>query len=51
SLEKPIYTRTARYGHFGKTPKEDGGFSWEKTDLADEMRFIAGQMKKGLSTC
>lgn len=32
-LNKPIYERTAAYGHFGRTPDADGGFSWEKTDL------------------
>ncbi|AJE46039.1 methionine adenosyltransferase [Celeribacter indicus] len=33
-LNKPIYQRTAAYGHFGRAPDEDGGFSWERTDLA-----------------
>jgi S-adenosylmethionine synthetase len=33
SLNKPIYARTAAYGHFGRAPEADGGFSWEKTDL------------------
>ncbi len=33
-LNKPIYARTAAYGHFGRTPEADGGFSWERTDLA-----------------
>ncbi|MEX2642648.1 MAG: methionine adenosyltransferase [Acetobacterales bacterium] len=37
-LNKPIYARTAAYGHFGREPEADGGFSWEKTDLADELR-------------
>jgi S-adenosylmethionine synthetase len=37
-LNRPIYARTAAYGHFGRTPDADGGFSWEKTDLADELR-------------
>ncbi|MEQ6201575.1 methionine adenosyltransferase [Sulfitobacter sp. HNIBRBA2951] len=32
-LNKPIYQRTAAYGHFGRAPEADGGFSWEKTDL------------------
>jgi S-adenosylmethionine synthetase len=32
-LNKPIYARTAAYGHFGRKPEKDGGFSWEKTDL------------------
>jgi S-adenosylmethionine synthetase len=33
-LNKPIYARTSAYGHFGRKPDADGGFSWEKTDLA-----------------
>ena len=33
-LSRPIYRRTAAYGHFGRAPEKDGGFSWEKTDLA-----------------
>jgi S-adenosylmethionine synthetase len=33
-LNRPIYRRTAAYGHFGRPPEKDGGFSWEKTDLA-----------------
>jgi len=34
SLDRPIYARTAAYGHFGRAPEADGGFSWERTDLA-----------------
>ncbi len=37
-LNKPIYARTAAYGHFGRTPDADGGFSWEKTDLAEALK-------------
>jgi S-adenosylmethionine synthetase len=37
-LSRPIYRRTAAYGHFGRTPEKDGGFSWEKTDLADSLK-------------
>lgn len=37
-LNRPIYRRTAAYGHFGRTPDEDGGFSWERTDLIDDLR-------------
>jgi len=37
-LNRPIYRRTAAYGHFGRAPEKDGGFSWEKTDLADQIR-------------
>ena len=40
-LNRPIYARTAAYGHFGRTPDSEGGFSWEKTDLADELRKLA----------
>jgi S-adenosylmethionine synthetase len=40
-LNRPIYARTAAYGHFGRTPDADGGFSWEKTDLADELKKLA----------
>jgi S-adenosylmethionine synthetase len=36
-LNKPIYQRTAAYGHFGRAPDEDGGFSWERTDLIDAL--------------
>lgn len=36
-LNKPIYARTAAYGHFGRQPDADGGFSWEKTDLVDAL--------------
>jgi len=36
-LNKPIYARTAAYGHFGRHPDADGGFSWEKTDLVDAL--------------
>ena len=37
-LCKPIYRRTAAYGHFGRTPEADGGFSWERTDLAEALK-------------
>ncbi len=37
-LNKPIYQRTAAYGHFGRKPEQDGGFSWEKIDLVDELK-------------
>ena len=36
-LNKPIYARTAAYGHFGREPDVEGGFSWEKTDLAEQL--------------
>ena len=38
-LNKPIYSRTAAYGHFGRAPEADGGFSWEKTDLIDALKL------------
>ena len=37
-LNRPIYRRTAAYGHFGRAPEADGGFSWERTDLADAIK-------------
>jgi S-adenosylmethionine synthetase len=41
-LNKPIYTRTSSYGHFGRTPEKDGGFSWEKTDLVKDLKSAFG---------
>ena len=38
NLNRPIYQRTSAYGHFGRNPDPDGGFSWERTDLVDELR-------------
>ncbi len=40
-LNRPIFARTSAYGHFGRAPEADGGFSWEKTDLADTLRRLA----------
>ncbi len=37
ALTKPVYARTSAYGHFGRAPEEDGGFSWEKTDLIEAL--------------
>ncbi len=37
-LNRPIYARTAAYGHFGREPEADGGFSWERTDLAEALK-------------
>jgi len=37
-LNRPIYARTSAYGHFGRAPQADGGFSWERTDLADRLK-------------
>ncbi|HXZ16968.1 MAG TPA: methionine adenosyltransferase [Roseiarcus sp.] len=39
-LNRPIFARTSSYGHFGRTPDGDGGFSWERTDLADALRRL-----------
>jgi S-adenosylmethionine synthetase len=38
SLNRPIYRRTSSYGHFGREPEDDGGFSWERTDLAKDLQ-------------
>ena len=40
-LNRPIFARTSAYGHFGRSPDADGGFSWERTDLADSLRRLA----------
>ncbi|MGQ3041404.1 MAG: methionine adenosyltransferase [Brevundimonas sp.] len=40
-LNKPIYARTAAYGHFGRDADPDGGFSWEKTDLVEKLKALA----------
>ncbi|HHI69526.1 MAG TPA: methionine adenosyltransferase [Rhodobacteraceae bacterium] len=37
-MNRPIYARTAAYGHFGRAPASDGGFSWEKTDLVEALK-------------
>ena len=39
-LNKPIYQRTAAYGHFDRAPDVDGGFSWERTDLIDALKAV-----------
>ena len=39
-LNKPIYARTAAYGHFGREPDADGGFGWEKTDLVEKLKAL-----------
>jgi S-adenosylmethionine synthetase len=38
SLNRPVYARTSAYGHFGRAPEADGGFSWERTDLAAALK-------------
>ncbi len=40
-LNRPIYARTAAYGHFGREAEDDGGFSWERTDLVDKLKALA----------
>jgi S-adenosylmethionine synthetase len=40
-LNRPIYARTAAYGHFGRQPDNEGGFSWERTDLAGALKSVA----------
>ena len=42
ALNKPIYARTAAYGHFGRAPEADGGFSWERTDLVSDLKSAFG---------
>ncbi|MDA0702058.1 MAG: methionine adenosyltransferase [Proteobacteria bacterium] len=42
SLSRPIYARTAAYGHFGRAPEADGGFSWERTDLVAALKSAFG---------
>jgi S-adenosylmethionine synthetase len=37
-LNKPIYARTSAFGHFGREPDAEGGFSWEKTDLVSALK-------------
>ena len=39
-LNRPIYARTSAYGHFGRAPEADGGFAWERTDLADKLKAL-----------
>ncbi|MFV0359891.1 methionine adenosyltransferase [Tropicimonas sp.] len=41
-LNRPIYQRTAAYGHFGRAPEEDGGFSWERVDLVEDLGRAVG---------
>ncbi len=42
ALDRPIYERTAAYGHFGRSPEADGGFSWEQTDLVQALLAAVG---------
>ncbi len=41
-LSRPIYARTAAYGHFGRPPESDGGFSWERTGLIEDLKSVFG---------
>ena len=41
-LNRPIYERTAAYGHFGREPDGAGGFSWERLDLVDQLESAFG---------
>ncbi len=41
-LNRPIYARTSSYGHFGREPEPDGGFSWEKLDLVKDLQKLIG---------
>src|SRR3546814_19139576 len=45
-LDRAIYARTASYGHFGRTAQDDGGFSWERTDIAGELARRFGADRK-----
>jgi S-adenosylmethionine synthetase len=40
-LNRPIYARSAAYGHFGRQPDNEGGFSWEKTDLVEALKALS----------
>ncbi|MEQ1493429.1 MAG: methionine adenosyltransferase domain-containing protein, partial [Terricaulis sp.] len=40
-LNRPIYARTAAYGHFGRQPDNEGGFTWERDDLVAELKGLA----------
>jgi S-adenosylmethionine synthetase len=51
NLNKPIYARTAAYGHFGRTPDPDGGFTWEKVDLVDALKAEISSKKYKDSEC
>ena len=41
-LNRPIYARTAAYGHFGREPDGSGGFSWERLDLVEQLESAFG---------
>ena len=46
NLNRPIYQKTAAYGHFGRVPESDGGFSWEKTDKTSFFKIVFIELKK-----
>ena len=50
-MNRPIYERTAAYGHFGREPDADGGFSWEKTDLAKRLKRQSKSLFKTQKKC
>ena len=39
-LNRPIYTKTSSFGHFGREPEDDGHFSWERLDLVQELKGV-----------
>ena len=51
NLNKPIYARTAAYGHFGRVPDSDGGFSWEKLDLVEALKTEISSKKYKNDEC
>ena len=51
SLNKPIYARTAAYGHFGRMPEADGGFTWEKLDLVEALKTEISSKKYQDAEC
>jgi S-adenosylmethionine synthetase len=44
NLLRPIYQKTSAYGHFGRKPTDDGGFSWERLDMIDAIRDCFGKV-------
>ena len=46
NLHKPIYKKSAAYGHFGREPGDDGSFSWEKTDMAENLQNFLFTLKE-----
>lgn len=50
NLNRPIYQRTAAYGHFGRAPENDGGFSWERIDLVETLKKACGHCTEKAET-